>query len=202
MDMSQPINAYFTKIDECIQFATNGKTPFKAGQILTAATYEPAVDRTWEKFKTFFADEYAELCKEEQLTAKELHFQQANVMQNVSEALDNLARDIIAERNTMQELVTSNKVLTESNTLLAEQVKIMQNQYLQSKELIKEVRDNKKTWRPKTEWDPHGYCWSCGYQVTRNHNSVTCLHKKEGHKDTATRSNNMGGSQRNKPRGT
>eukprot|EP00957_Ditylum_brightwellii_P012657 956656-Ditylum_brightwellii.AAC.1 len=44
-------------------------------------------------------------------------------------------------------------------------------------------------------WDPHGYCWSCGYKVVKKHNSVTYLKKKDGHQDVATRSNTIGGSQ-------
>eukprot|EP00957_Ditylum_brightwellii_P177989 13557358-Ditylum_brightwellii.AAC.1 len=44
-------------------------------------------------------------------------------------------------------------------------------------------------------WDPHRYCWSCGYRIDKKHNSVTCSSKKDGHQDAATRSNTMGGSQ-------
>jgi hypothetical protein len=38
------------------------------------------------------------------------------------------------------------------------------------------------------------YCWSCGLTPFQNHTSVTCLHKKVGHKDDATMKNLMGGS--------
>eukprot|EP00957_Ditylum_brightwellii_P018521 1392556-Ditylum_brightwellii.AAC.1 len=47
---------------------------------------------------------------------------------------------------------------------------------------------------PRVEYDPHGYCWSCGFCVKKVHNSVTCLHKKEGHQEAATCSNTMNGS--------
>eukprot|EP00957_Ditylum_brightwellii_P004662 354470-Ditylum_brightwellii.AAC.1 len=47
--------------------------------------------------------------------------------------------------------------------------------------------------------DPHGYCWSCGYNVDRKHNSVTCNKQKDGHQEAAIRSNPMGGSQKGKP---
>eukprot|EP00957_Ditylum_brightwellii_P020796 1568232-Ditylum_brightwellii.AAC.1 len=43
--------------------------------------------------------------------------------------------------------------------------------------------------------DPHDYCWSCGYNIDKRHNSVTCSKKKDGHQEAATRSNPMGGSQ-------
>ena len=38
------------------------------------------------------------------------------------------------------------------------------------------------------------YCWSHGYAVGPGHDSSTCSKKKEGHKDSATRANTMGGS--------
>jgi hypothetical protein len=48
--------------------------------------------------------------------------------------------------------------------------------------------------------DSGGYCWSHGYYVTPTHTSATCATKRNGHVDTATRENNMGGSQYGKPR--
>eukprot|EP00957_Ditylum_brightwellii_P005204 397342-Ditylum_brightwellii.AAC.1 len=47
---------------------------------------------------------------------------------------------------------------------------------------------------PKIQYDPHDYCWSYGFRVKKNHNSVTCPSKKEGHQETATRSNTMNGN--------
>eukprot|EP00957_Ditylum_brightwellii_P001346 105453-Ditylum_brightwellii.AAC.1 len=44
MSMDQPINVYFTKIDDIIQYAADVKTPYTAQQIVTAA--ENAVRKT------------------------------------------------------------------------------------------------------------------------------------------------------------
>eukprot|EP00957_Ditylum_brightwellii_P007470 565167-Ditylum_brightwellii.AAC.1 len=44
MDMDQPINVYFTKIDDSVQYAADGKTPYTAQLIVTAA--ENAVRKT------------------------------------------------------------------------------------------------------------------------------------------------------------
>jgi hypothetical protein len=41
------------------------------------------------------------------------------------------------------------------------------------------------------------YCFSCGYDLPPKHDSKTCKWKKEGHKDSATIKNKMGGSERN-----
>eukprot|EP00957_Ditylum_brightwellii_P070302 5340811-Ditylum_brightwellii.AAC.1 len=60
-------------------------------------------------------------------------------------------------------LVSANKELTESNRLLAEQVKRLRDKYAQLNELIKS--NNGPQPRGRTQWptvhyDPHGYCWS------------------------------------------
>eukprot|EP00957_Ditylum_brightwellii_P175589 13369246-Ditylum_brightwellii.AAC.1 len=82
MDISQSIDAYFARIDDYIQFASNGKTKYTAQQILTTVLHavqktgwfkvrirkwkakDPA-DQSWENFKKDFAKEYDEI-KEEQ----------------------------------------------------------------------------------------------------------------------------------------
>jgi hypothetical protein len=47
--------------------------------------------------------------------------------------------------------------------------------------------------------DPKGNCWTHGYRVGLGHNtSLNCEGKLGGHKDAATRANNMGGSERGK----
>ena len=38
-----------------------------------------------------------------------------------------------------------------------------------------------------------GYCWSHGYCYNPAHTSSTCLHKREGHQDSATHANLKGG---------
>jgi hypothetical protein len=60
----------------------------------------------------------------------------------------------------------------------------------------------------KRRKDTGGYCWTHGYFVTATHTSATCAThtsamcatKRLSHIDTATRENNMGGSQYGKPR--
>eukprot|EP00957_Ditylum_brightwellii_P197020 15010087-Ditylum_brightwellii.AAC.1 len=131
-------------------------------------------DKTLTNFKKFFAEEYSELKEEEQLTAKESGFHQANVMESVSEALENLANAAIDDRNATAMLVSANKELTVSNRLLAEQVKRLGDKYAQLNEMLKPIDGPQP--RGRTQWttvqyDPHGYCWSCGYKVKQTHSS-------------------------------
>ena len=52
----------------------------------------------------------------------------------------------------------------------------------------------KLTYRIKVKkYDPTGYCWSHGYMVGKTHTSESCIKKKEGHKDKATRADIKGG---------
>eukprot|EP00957_Ditylum_brightwellii_P077812 5912979-Ditylum_brightwellii.AAC.1 len=44
IDISQPIDSYFVYIDDCIQYAFDGNTPYTAKQILTTALH--AMQRT------------------------------------------------------------------------------------------------------------------------------------------------------------
>eukprot|EP00957_Ditylum_brightwellii_P002789 214897-Ditylum_brightwellii.AAC.1 len=87
MDISQPINAYFVRIDDCIQYASDGKTPYTSKQILPTALHamqrtrwfkdgirtwkvRDRVDKTWQNFKTYFAKEYDEIKEEQEVTAQ------------------------------------------------------------------------------------------------------------------------------------
>jgi hypothetical protein len=51
---------------------------------------------------------------------------------------------------------------------------------------------NSKYWKADT------YCWSCGYDCSKNHDSKTCEYKAPGHQDAATGANPMGGSTKDK----
>jgi hypothetical protein len=47
-------------------------------------------------------------------------------------------------------------------------------------------------------WNADTYCWTCGYDCSRNHDSTTCSHKAPGHQSAATGANPMGGSIKDK----
>jgi hypothetical protein len=51
---------------------------------------------------------------------------------------------------------------------------------------------NSKYWKADT------YCWSCGYDCSRNHDSKTCEYKAPEHHDAATGANPLGGSTKDK----
>ena len=50
------------------------------------------------------------------------------------------------------------------------------------------------THQPSTPSTMRNYCWTHGFRVGNNHNSMTCRTPKEGHQKGATAGNMMGGS--------
>jgi hypothetical protein len=52
----------------------------------------------------------------------------------------------------------------------------------------------------KKRYPNENYCWSHGYDVSKDHTSVSCKFPKDGHQTTATRTNNQNGSQLYKDR--
>eukprot|EP00957_Ditylum_brightwellii_P069170 5252503-Ditylum_brightwellii.AAC.1 len=77
----------------------------------------------------------------------------------------------------MEELATTNRELSEANKLFAEQLKMLAKS---NKQLTQKVESSTKKKLPRTprptsnvDWDPIGFCWSCGWKVDNRHNSFT-----------------------------
>eukprot|EP00957_Ditylum_brightwellii_P160627 12228134-Ditylum_brightwellii.AAC.1 len=87
MDISQPIDAYFACIDDCIQCVSNRKALYTFKQILTTALHavqrtgwfkdeikawkvRDSVDKMWQNFKKDFAKEYHEIKEEQEITVQ------------------------------------------------------------------------------------------------------------------------------------
>eukprot|EP00957_Ditylum_brightwellii_P107519 8203294-Ditylum_brightwellii.AAC.1 len=80
----------------------------------------------------------------------------------------------MADRRTVEDLSKANKELTEANRQLTSQVEQINEKLAVITKLIKAIPttgNNKKGGRftnqhlRPVDWDPHGYCWSCGYHV-------------------------------------
>lgn len=220
-DPSLPITAYYKRIEDSMQVADDGNAPFSNEQVLNQAYLEifstqlyndpckvwrrkieadPKV-KTWDNFKTFFTIEYRDLKEQERVIASIGGFHSENNAMGkypppvtetpeISGALLHLAMVATTDREIVSQLVETNKTLTTNNEALVEQVKVISTAY---KTLASHV--NKYNSR---DWDPEGYLWSHGFRVGKSHNSKNCGSKCPGHKDAATRSNNMGGSQMHK----
>jgi hypothetical protein len=116
IDSTQPIDIFFQRIDECVQYAVDGQVGFSAEQILqtayhavsTSGYYNDAckewrkktqIDKTWTNFKSFFAAEYHDLKEQQKVNTSQNNFQGANSVVDLSMALDNLAMAATADRD-------------------------------------------------------------------------------------------------------
>jgi hypothetical protein len=87
--------------------------------------------------------------------------------------------------------------LTTSNIKLDLQLKTAQAYITKHKEYIFAFKANiKPAWQgqcPTKSTSDYTHCWSHGYQVHKDHTIATCKARKDGHKDSATKYNLMGG---------
>jgi hypothetical protein len=156
--------------------------------------------KTWAQFKIDFATAHREFCLTNQ-TSQQSGFHSASMMieqgreetmQDTVDAIAQLATSTASNRGTVANLTTT-------NAKLATQLEAAQVQIAQLKDEIADLKNKiKPAWkgqRPVKTMNTNIYCWSHGYQVAKSHTSATCNMKKSGHKDTATKSNPMGGVQ-------
>jgi hypothetical protein len=88
-------------------------------------------------------------------------------------------------------------ILTKSNARLSKQLEDSSNEFRELKALIKKERMERRGQR-RFNPSPNNYCWIHRYKVANTRTSLSCNLTKQGHKQEATRTDNMGGSQANK----
>ena len=110
-------------------------------------------------------------------------------------ALDNLALAAANDTTVLQQLIAANLVLTATNAALtAANKKLLEA--LAKLQATKPVTPG--TPLTSNKLFPGNYCWTHGHCVSQTHLSATCGVEAASHQDTATASNTMGGSKKNK----
>ena len=224
LDPSIPIDMYFKRLDDCMQYAADADTPYTEKQILQTAYHalsasglyteacskwrkRTASTKTWTAFKATFASEYHDLKEQQHFNASTLGYHTANVVMadpapqaQLTDALDQLALATTSDRAVLTQLTAANAELTKTNKKLVEQMAevVTSLKILADADTRREEARCIKVKEYNMKFDPQGYCWTHGYKVIPEHTSATCTAKKPGHKDAATRANPMGGSQKNK----
>jgi hypothetical protein len=111
-------------------------------------------------------------------------------MQGTFNVIAKLATSTASDRGTIARLTTTNAKLASQLETAQAYIKTLKEESVVLKEKIK------PTWQgqhPAKLTSNNNYCWSHCYQVHRDHTSATCKTKKDGHKDTTTKNNTMGG---------
>ena len=117
-------------------------------------------------------------------------------------SLINLATAAAEDRETIISQCKTIADLTETVAALTRQLQQATTGYNRGSRLPVDKRSqaNYKWVNGKHFRDVGGYCWTHGHCVDISHDSKTCQSKREGHRENATRADNMGGNPYVKPR--
>eukprot|EP00957_Ditylum_brightwellii_P064068 4860156-Ditylum_brightwellii.AAC.1 len=136
MDIDEPISTYFHRIDKCMQFAEDAKTPYTDEQVLQCVEhavamtgmYEQAMEEWMEKpnlskdykeFKKFITKKHKYLKDCLRRTTKQQGYHSVNALtagvntEEIDEALDNLAMATAVEKSTIEDVQATNQQLLE-----------------------------------------------------------------------------------------
>jgi len=164
----------------------------------------PAVDRTWRAWKVAF--HLAHLKRQRQLQAaggggESLQGAHSGLpsppvsIDRLGTALDNLTLAAANDTTVLQQLTAANLALTTSNAMLTAANKKLSEALAKLPASKPRAPGPPGTPRvPNTKPFPGNYCWTRRHRVNELHTSATCGNKAAGHKDAATASNTMGGS--------
>jgi hypothetical protein len=214
-DPNLPIESLFEQIEDAVDYAAAGNTPYTAPQVLACAFQlvfatgmfledcklwkRRAADyKTYPQFKLDFAVSHREL-RETRTTAAGAGYQAANSVtqsandvhqQETADAIANFATATAHDRETVATLTATNNALT--TELTAVNRKLVTALHEVTKLTAKLGRAG-----GAEVLEPKHYCWTCGFRCT--HPSHECLNPKAGHKKKATKSDIMGGSTKNQP---
>jgi hypothetical protein len=120
-------------------------------------------------------------------------------MDHLGSALDNLALTATNNTAVLQQLTAANLALTSTIAMLTATNKKLVNTAAKTPRRGSATPTALSTNSRSTKNPfPGNYCWTHGHRCIKQHTSATCTHKAPGHKDKATCSNTMGGSEKDK----
>ena len=164
----------------------------------------PAANRTWTAWNTAFC--LAHLKRQRQILASGggeplggangvLPASLPPVMGRLESALDNLALAATNDKAVVEQLTAANLALTSTIATLT-----ATNKKLADKAGTATPQGNSTSAGPQSTKNPvpGNYCWTYGHRCSKEHTSATFSNKAQRHKDAATSSNTMGGSEKDK----
>jgi hypothetical protein len=123
----------------------------------------------------------------------------AATIDRLGTALVNLALAAVNDTTVLQQLTAANLALTTSNaTLTAINKKLSEAVAAMGPAPAVTLGTTPGIQRPAEKPKPGNYCWLHCHRCSENHTSVICGSRAPGHQVTATASNTMGGSEKDK----
>jgi hypothetical protein len=167
-----------------------------------------AIDHMWRAWKVTFHLAHLKCQRQLQVSvvggplgsAHAVILAPAATIDQLGTALNNLALAVANDITVLWQLRASNLALSFLVTTLT----VANKKLVEA--LAKAKLTNPMAATPGTPWPakstntpfPSNYCWTHGHQCSQHLKKVTCRNKAAGHKDNATASNMMGGSNANK----
>jgi hypothetical protein len=213
-DVNQPIEVLFKQIEDAIEFAAAGASPYTPAQILNIAyqlifrTGIFADDcklwkrqgpqyKTWPQFKIDFTLAYQEYSESLEISPQAAGFHAAQIsdyQESTVDAIAHLATATAADRTSVANMTATVALLTKD---LAESNKKLIAALHQVNNLTKQLASKTPGNPDHAKEQRKHYCWSCGYKS--DHGSFKCTCPKTGHKKYAKAADTQGGSTANKP---
>jgi hypothetical protein len=167
----------------------------------------PAAARTWTAWKTAFC--LAHLKRQRQILtsgggkplrgAHGVTTDLLPAMDRLGSAFNNLAHAATNNTAVLHQLMAANLALTSTiATLTATNKKLVDIAAKTPSRGSATPMASSKNSRSTKNLFPGNYCWTHGHCCSKQHTSATCRNKAPGHKDEATCSNTMGGSEKDK----
>jgi hypothetical protein len=217
-DVNQPIQVLYKQIEDAIEFAATGQTPYSPAQVLNIAyqlvfrtgifandckiwKHQPAPYKKWPQFKLDFVVAYQEYNEALVITLHAAGFSAEELAkhQGTIDAIANLATATAEDRravaNLMETKTTLTKELATSNGKLVTALTLVNT-------LTKQLAGSRAVSNQRSPVTGTGerkhYCWTCGYRC--EHSSWLCPTPAAGHETRAKAADTMNGSTRNKHR--
>ena len=209
-DPNLPIENLFEQINDAVEFAAAGKTPYTTPQIESTAYQlvfntgvfgldckewrkKALIDKTWANFIIFFTERHMDWREEQMQTVGQGYSGQANAVEYQRETVDAiacLATATATDREALKNLTATNLTLT--NELASTNAKLI-TALLKITKLTEQI-NNGKGGKGKTTFGTAPktyYCHSHGYACP--HHSGNCPAPKDDHNKHATNDNKQGG---------
>ena len=123
----------------------------------------------------------------------------APAIDRLESALDNLALAATNDTAVLQQLTAANLTLTTTVSALTATNKKLVVAAARAKgpTPVATPLAGGTPHPPRNPWRGN-YCWTHGHRLSKGHTSATCENKAVGHRDEATASNTLGGSDKDK----
>ena len=171
---------------------------------------QDATDQTWDKLQPFFTLEAVDY--EKNTSAEAAQYTAAQVQEILDENVAAQLQQMMNQNAAAAEATVATAPTTtpaayvpqpSANALTAANVKRIVQARLQSNGGPRGGRRKRDNTRNQPQvcqghnaaGEPITYCWTHGITKNLRHNSITCKHKAEGHKDEAILNNKLNGSE-------